>query len=230
MRCQGPEHRLAGRRLPSGGPFQTARGTARQRAAMSQQGDAMVSKSADVKNTKRYDGLRDKGMSKERAAKIANSPDASERGDKASGKGGSAKQGGTMAQHKAAGQRAVEPRRSDREHIVTSCTRDGRAVILGCGRPTATPAPACVAVVGGLRCFYVTTFSTERALGSPSRTSHAGGSFCLFRSACGSPVGCGSSAGSIGSASSGSLVLTADGYPRAVDGYPRAPPLITGAT
>jgi hypothetical protein len=65
----------------------------------------MASKSANVKNTKQYDALRDKGMSKERAAKIANSPDASKHGGKASGKGGSAKQGGTTAQHKAAGRK-----------------------------------------------------------------------------------------------------------------------------
>jgi len=65
----------------------------------------MASKKANVKNTKQYDALRDKGMSKERAAKIANSPDASKHGGKASGKGGSAKQGGTTAQHKAAGRK-----------------------------------------------------------------------------------------------------------------------------
>ena len=35
-----------------------------------------------VKNRKQYEGLRDKGMSKERAAKIANSPGASKRGGK----------------------------------------------------------------------------------------------------------------------------------------------------
>ena len=65
----------------------------------------MASKKANVKNTKQYDALRDKGMSKERAAKIANSPKASSHGGKASGKGGNAKQGGTTAQHKAAGRK-----------------------------------------------------------------------------------------------------------------------------
>jgi len=39
-----------------------------------------------VKNDKQYEGLRDKGMSKERAAKIANSPGASHRGGKNSNK------------------------------------------------------------------------------------------------------------------------------------------------
>ena len=38
-----------------------------------------------VKNDRQYEGLRRKGMSKERAAKIANSPGASRRGGKASG-------------------------------------------------------------------------------------------------------------------------------------------------
>ena len=40
----------------------------------------MPSKSANVKNEKQYEALKDKGMSKERAAKIANSPGASKRG------------------------------------------------------------------------------------------------------------------------------------------------------
>jgi hypothetical protein len=39
-----------------------------------------------VKNDKQYEGLRKKGMSKQRAAKIANSPGASSRGGKKSGK------------------------------------------------------------------------------------------------------------------------------------------------
>jgi hypothetical protein len=37
-----------------------------------------------IKNDKKYEGLRKKGMSKERAAKIANSPGASKRGGKRS--------------------------------------------------------------------------------------------------------------------------------------------------
>jgi hypothetical protein len=65
----------------------------------------MPSRSANVKNEKQYEALKVKGMSKERAAKIANSPGASKRGGKASGKGGSAKQGGTTAQKKAAGRK-----------------------------------------------------------------------------------------------------------------------------
>jgi hypothetical protein len=35
-----------------------------------------------VKNEKQYEGLRKKGMSKERAAKIANTPNASSKGGK----------------------------------------------------------------------------------------------------------------------------------------------------
>lgn len=38
------------------------------------------------KNEKQYEGLKKKGMSKERAAKIANSPGASKRGGKKGGK------------------------------------------------------------------------------------------------------------------------------------------------
>ena len=42
----------------------------------------MPNKRPSVKNEKQYEGLRKKGMSKERAAKIANSPGASKRGGK----------------------------------------------------------------------------------------------------------------------------------------------------
>jgi hypothetical protein len=65
----------------------------------------MPSRSANVKNEKQYEALKDKGMSKQRAARIANSPDASNHGGKASGKGGSSRQGGTTAQKKAAGRK-----------------------------------------------------------------------------------------------------------------------------
>jgi hypothetical protein len=40
---------------------------------------------SSVKNKKQYEGLKKKGMSKERAARIANSPGASRRGGKNSG-------------------------------------------------------------------------------------------------------------------------------------------------
>ena len=58
-----------------------------------------------VKNEKQYEALKDKGMSKARAARIANSPEASKHGGKKSGSGGNKKQGGTTAQHKAAGRK-----------------------------------------------------------------------------------------------------------------------------
>lgn len=60
---------------------------------------------ASIKNEDQYDALRDKGMSKERAARIANSPNASHDGGKKSGSGGDPSQGGTTAQHKAAGRK-----------------------------------------------------------------------------------------------------------------------------
>jgi hypothetical protein len=65
----------------------------------------MPTSKANVKNEKQYEALKDKGMSKERAAKIANSPGASARGGKKSRSGGSSKQGGTTAQKKAAGRK-----------------------------------------------------------------------------------------------------------------------------
>ena len=68
----------------------------------------MPGKSAHVKNEKQYEALKEKGMSKERAAKIANSPDASHKGGKRSHSGSSrsdSRQGGTTAQKKAAGRK-----------------------------------------------------------------------------------------------------------------------------
>jgi hypothetical protein len=72
----------------------------------------MPGKRANVKNEKQYEALKDKGMSKERAAKIANSPGASSRGGKSSGSSSgssssrsSSTQGGTTAQKKAAGRK-----------------------------------------------------------------------------------------------------------------------------
>jgi len=67
---------------------------------------AVPSKSVNVKNKKQYEALKDKGMSKERAAKIANSPKASKHGGERSHSGsGRSEQGGTSAQHKAAGRK-----------------------------------------------------------------------------------------------------------------------------
>jgi hypothetical protein len=65
----------------------------------------MPSKSANVKNEKQYEALKDKGMSKQRAAKIANSPGAEKLGGKKSGSGSSSSQGGTTAQKKKAGRK-----------------------------------------------------------------------------------------------------------------------------
>ena len=56
---------------------------------------------SSVKNDKQYEGLRKKGMSKERAAKIANTPDASKKGGKKSGGGSSSGGGGGSKSQKA---------------------------------------------------------------------------------------------------------------------------------
>ena len=68
----------------------------------------MPSKSSNVKNEKQYEALKDKGMSKERAAKIANDPESSKKGGKSSGSGkkrSNSSQGGTTAQTKEAGRK-----------------------------------------------------------------------------------------------------------------------------
>ena len=66
-----------------------------------------------IKNDKQYEGLRDKGMSKSRAAAIANTPDASSKGGKNSHSGGSSQSskssgsgsGGNRAQKQEAGRK-----------------------------------------------------------------------------------------------------------------------------
>src|ERR687895_1120707 len=71
---------------------------------------------SSVKNDKQYEGLRKKGMSKSRAAAIANTPDSSKKGGKRSGGGkgkGSSQSskssgsgsGGNRAQKQAAGRK-----------------------------------------------------------------------------------------------------------------------------
>ncbi len=63
---------------------------------------------SSIKNEKQYEALEKKGMSKERAARIANSPEASRHGGEQSGSGGDPRQGGTTAQKKDAGRKGGE--------------------------------------------------------------------------------------------------------------------------
>lgn len=68
----------------------------------------MPDKRPSVKNEDQYEALKEEGMSKERTARIANSPGASSRGGKRSGSGvrrRATSQGGTTAQKKAAGRK-----------------------------------------------------------------------------------------------------------------------------
>jgi hypothetical protein len=70
--------------------------------------NAVPDKRPSVKNEKQYEALKEKGMSKSRAARIANSPGASSRGGKKSSSGTRRRtthQGGTTAQKKAAGRK-----------------------------------------------------------------------------------------------------------------------------
>ena len=53
-----------------------------------------------VKDDKQYEGLRKRGMSKSRAAKIANTPDASKKGGKRSGGGKKKSSGGSSGRKK----------------------------------------------------------------------------------------------------------------------------------
>ena len=66
---------------------------------------------SSIKDDKQYEGLRKKGMSKQRAARIANDPSSSSKGGKASGSGKrntNSKQGGTKAQKAAAGRKGAK--------------------------------------------------------------------------------------------------------------------------
>jgi hypothetical protein len=65
----------------------------------------MADKRPSVKNERQYEALKDKGMSKERAAWMANCPGASSRGGTKSGSGGNPKQRGTTAKKTAAGRK-----------------------------------------------------------------------------------------------------------------------------
>jgi hypothetical protein len=60
---------------------------------------------SSVKDDKQYEGLRKRGMSKERAAKIANTPGASKKGGKtkAGGGGGGSKEGQRKGGRKSGG-------------------------------------------------------------------------------------------------------------------------------
>ena len=66
----------------------------------------MPSKSANVKNEKQYEALKDKGMSKERAAKIAELAGTSKRGREAERQRRRLVAGGTTAQKKKAGRKS----------------------------------------------------------------------------------------------------------------------------
>jgi hypothetical protein len=85
-------------------PFQCGR-PGQEIAEPSQKEVPVPEKRPSIKNDKQYEALKDRGMSKQRAARIANAPNASSNGGKGSGSGGDPKQGRTTAQHKAAGRK-----------------------------------------------------------------------------------------------------------------------------
>ena len=84
-------------------------GVAQRNSEMKGASDMAKDHGSSIKNDEQYEGLRKKGMSKSRAAAIANSEGASSRGGKKSGSGSASKsdssQGGTTQQKKAAGRK-----------------------------------------------------------------------------------------------------------------------------
>src|SRR3954468_12048948 len=88
----------------------------------------MLSKSSNVKNEMQYEALKDKGMSKQRAAKIANSPGASQEGGKKSRSGAGksqGSQGGTTAQKKKAGSKGGKAA-AKKKWLAAQCRSRGR--------------------------------------------------------------------------------------------------------
>lgn len=75
----------------------------------------MPNKRPSLKNEKQYEKLKEKGMSKERAARIANSPGASSRGGKKSHSGSSQSSSEPGRDHGAEEGRRPEGRQGDRE-------------------------------------------------------------------------------------------------------------------
>jgi len=70
----------------------------------------MPDKRPSVKNEKQYEALKDKGMSKQRAARIANSPGASSRGGKKSGSGAARSRAARPPRRRRQAARAAERR------------------------------------------------------------------------------------------------------------------------
>ena len=70
-----------------------------------------------VKDDKQYEGLRKKGMSKSRAAAIANTPDASSKGGKRSGSGGGSSRSRKSSGSGSGGNRAQKQRGQGLEQL-----------------------------------------------------------------------------------------------------------------
>jgi CDGSH-type Zn-finger protein len=115
-------------------------GTHRRGRPISREVTIVPDERPSVKNEKQYEALKDEGMSKERAARIANSPGASSRGGKKSGSGSrrrTTSQGGTAAQKKAAGAKggrvaARKPIVNRRDEVtIVRVTEDGPLLVRG---------------------------------------------------------------------------------------------------
>jgi hypothetical protein len=102
--------------------------------------------------SKSAQGLNEKGMSKPRAVRIANSPDASKHVGQKSGSGSSPKQGGTTAQKREAAARAGGPQPVNGRH-----TRPGSPLV-------AMLLPSRAAFVS---CLQTTRASLENGVGEP---------------------------------------------------------------
>jgi hypothetical protein len=104
----------------------------------------MPDKRPSVKNERQYEALKDKGMSKERAARIANSPGVSSRGGKKSGSGGNSKQGGRPRRRRrqgARGQGLSAEEAIEVERLVRQPSRIRSALSRSCGYAEAGAGP-----------------------------------------------------------------------------------------
>jgi hypothetical protein len=107
----------------------------------------MPGKSAQVKNEKQYEALKDKGMSKERAAKIASSPDASRKAGKQKPVATVPKMG-PRRRGRRRDAKAVRHRTGPDHAFLLACRPSGQSLPTACSSTLTGTRRGCVAVAG----------------------------------------------------------------------------------
>ena len=86
----------------------------------------MPGKSSNIKNEKQYEALKDTGMSKERAARIANDPDSSQQGRQGQRVGQEAQRQQPGRDHGPKEGGRSQGRQGDRQEVLMGDAADGR--------------------------------------------------------------------------------------------------------